>query len=269
MADRLLLRQDLRLAPADRHRALSLARDHAGRDPRGLRREIVTVSVRREAAGGKAGASFWALIRELDVACCRTPPAATPRATPSRPRSSRANSSTRLDQARGHRRRRHAAARCRRPRRGSGEPRQGRLRGVSLLHRGPRRGAAPRRCRLPRHHAMGVADRQRTRHRQRARAANCCAHACPTSRWWSMPGSARRRMRPTPWSWATTPCCSTPPSPRPAIRSRWRGAFRLAVECRPRRASRRTDGPARLRLPFNPCRWDTLLACRILTASIR
>jgi thiazole synthase len=40
--------------------------------------EIVTVSVRREAAGGKAGASFWALIRELDVAVlpntagCRT-----------------------------------------------------------------------------------------------------------------------------------------------------------------------------------------------------
>lgn len=29
---------------------------------------IVTVSVRREAAGGRAGASFWDLIRELDVA---------------------------------------------------------------------------------------------------------------------------------------------------------------------------------------------------------
>ncbi len=40
--------------------------------------EIVTVSVRREAAGGKTGAAFWALIRELDVAVlpntagCRT-----------------------------------------------------------------------------------------------------------------------------------------------------------------------------------------------------
>lgn len=39
---------------------------------------IVTVSVRREAAGGRAGASFWDLIRELDVAVlpntagCRT-----------------------------------------------------------------------------------------------------------------------------------------------------------------------------------------------------
>jgi thiazole synthase len=40
--------------------------------------EIVTVSVRREAAGGKAGNAFWSLIRELDVtvlpntAGCRT-----------------------------------------------------------------------------------------------------------------------------------------------------------------------------------------------------
>jgi thiazole synthase len=40
--------------------------------------EIVTVSVRREAAGGKAGGAFWQLIRELGVAvlpntaCCRT-----------------------------------------------------------------------------------------------------------------------------------------------------------------------------------------------------
>src|SRR6188472_3684433 len=40
--------------------------------------EIVTVSVRREAAGGRAGASFWNLIRDLNVAVlpntagCRT-----------------------------------------------------------------------------------------------------------------------------------------------------------------------------------------------------
>src|ERR1700741_929976 len=40
--------------------------------------EIVTVSVRREAAGGKAGDAFWSLIRELGVtvlpntAGCRT-----------------------------------------------------------------------------------------------------------------------------------------------------------------------------------------------------
>src|SRR6202165_1200577 len=40
--------------------------------------EIVTVSLRREAAGGKTGDAFWSLIRELDVtvlpntAGCRT-----------------------------------------------------------------------------------------------------------------------------------------------------------------------------------------------------
>lgn len=45
---------------------------------RGSGAGIVTVSVRREAAGGRAGASFWDLIRELDVAVlpntagCRT-----------------------------------------------------------------------------------------------------------------------------------------------------------------------------------------------------
>ena len=40
--------------------------------------EIVTVSLRREAAGGQAGQAFWSLIRDLDLAVlpntagCRT-----------------------------------------------------------------------------------------------------------------------------------------------------------------------------------------------------
>ena len=34
----------------------------------------------------------------------------------------------------------------------------------------------------------------------------------------SMPESARPRTRPRRWKWATTRCCSTPPSPRRAIR---------------------------------------------------
>ena len=38
----------------DRQRAISVARDHAGGDPRSGA-EIVTVSLRREAAGGKTG----------------------------------------------------------------------------------------------------------------------------------------------------------------------------------------------------------------------
>ncbi len=61
-----LLRQDLFLPPADRQRAVSLAGDHAGRDPRSGA-NIVTVSLRREAAGGKTGDAFWSLIRELGV----------------------------------------------------------------------------------------------------------------------------------------------------------------------------------------------------------
>jgi thiazole synthase len=42
-----------------------------------------------------------------------------------------------------------------------------------------------------------------------------------TLRWWSMPGSARRRTPPKPSNSAMTPCCSTPPSPRPTIPSPW------------------------------------------------
>src|SRR5690606_11011130 len=34
---------------------------------RAAKSQIVTVSVRRESAGGKAGSAFWSLIRELDV----------------------------------------------------------------------------------------------------------------------------------------------------------------------------------------------------------
>src|ERR1700694_5420147 len=48
--------------------------------------DIVTVSLRREAAGGKTGDAFWSLIRELDVtvlpytAGCRTARGAAPTA---------------------------------------------------------------------------------------------------------------------------------------------------------------------------------------------
>ena len=45
-----------------------------------------------------------------------------------------------------------------------------------------------------------------------------------------MPGWACPRMPRPPWSWATTPCCSTRRSPRRAIRSAMARAFALAVE---------------------------------------
>ena len=47
------------------------------------------------------------------------------------------------------------------------------------------------------------------------------ARASPTCRWSSTPASACRATRRRRWRWATTRCCSTPPSPRPATRSRW------------------------------------------------
>ena len=67
----------------------------------------------------------------------------------------------------------------------------------------------------------------------------------PTSRWWSMPGWACPRMPRPPWSWATTPCCSIRPSPRRAIRSRWRAPSRspsrpAALAISPSRSSRAT-----------------------------
>ena len=61
-----ILRPRILLPPPDRQRAVSVAGDHAERDP-ASGADIVTVSLRREAAGGKTGDAFWSLIRELDV----------------------------------------------------------------------------------------------------------------------------------------------------------------------------------------------------------
>ena len=58
-------------------------------------------------------------------------------------------------------------------------------------------------------------------HHQPRRAEAAARAACPTSRWWSTPASARRRTPHTRSNSATTPCCSTPPSPKPPTPSRW------------------------------------------------
>ena len=44
-------------------------------------------------------------------------------------------------------------------------------------------------------------------------------------------------------------------------------AFRLGVEAGRTAYEAGLDGSPRLRLPFNPCHWDTVLACRILIAT--
>src|SRR5260370_1121570 len=64
--------------------------------------EIVTVSLRREAAGGKTGDAFWSLIRELDVtllpntARCRSVPDAVTTANLARAPPFGASARTRL-----------------------------------------------------------------------------------------------------------------------------------------------------------------------------
>jgi thiazole synthase len=57
--------------------------------------QIVTVSVRRESAGGKTGDQFWSLIRELGVSVLPNTAGCKAYAKPSPRRSLRANCSTR------------------------------------------------------------------------------------------------------------------------------------------------------------------------------
>ena len=93
--------------------------------------ELVTVSVRRETAGGKTGDAFWSLIRELDVAVlpntagCHSVREAVTTAKLARELfdTPRIKLEVIADQ-------RDAAAGCRRPCRSRADPDQGRLRGV-------------------------------------------------------------------------------------------------------------------------------------------
>ena len=165
-----------------------------------------------------------------------------------------------LDQARGDRQPRHAAARCVRAGRGRAHPGRRRLPGLPLHHRGPGRRRAPARCRLPGADALGGADRLRPRPRQPL----CPAHpARPLPR---RAAGDRRRHRPAlargrrPWSWATTPSCSTRPSPRPAIPSHGRG-LPPRRRGRPRWASRPTRWSARdMAAPSTPVLGTAFLA---------
>ena len=140
--------------------------------------DLVTVSVRRETAGGKTGDAFWSLIRELGVevlpntAGCHSVREAVTTAKLARELFDTqrikleviADSETLQPDVVGLV---EAAS----------DPDQGRLRGLPLLHRGSRRGAASGRRRLPRHHAVGRSDRQRARHHQSRRAETAAAAA--------------------------------------------------------------------------------------------
>ena len=158
--------------------------------------EVVTVSLRRERRGERAGQGFWSLIRDAR----RARAAQHGRLSfgegggDHRPHGARAVRHA-VDQARGDRRCRHAAARRVRPGRGGAHPVRGRLRGVSLHDRGSRGRRAPGRGGLPGADAVGRADRLRARAQQSLRPEARCARTFPTCRWWSMPASACRRTR--------------------------------------------------------------------------
>ena len=185
--------------------------------------DLVTVSVRRETAGGKTGDAFWSLIRELGVES-----AAEHGRLPQRARGrdhGKAGARTvrhTAHQARGDRGLRDAAAGRDRAGGGRADPDQGRLRGLPLLHRGSRRRAASGRRRLPRHHAVGRSDRQRARHHQSRCAEAAAAAPAGHHAGGGRRASARRAMRRKRSSSATTRCCSTRRWRRPKIRSRWR-----------------------------------------------
>ncbi len=75
--------------------------------------EIVTVSLRRESGGGRAGERFWALIRDLGVRVMpNTAGCLSVKEAVTTAQMAREVFDTAVDQARSHRRGRHSAARC-------------------------------------------------------------------------------------------------------------------------------------------------------------
>ena len=232
--------------------------------------DIVTVSLRREAAGGKTGDAFWSLIRELDVtvlpntAGCRSVREAVTTAklarelfdTPWIKLEVIADNDTLQPDV------------------------VGLVEAAAILIKDGFEvfpyctedltvAMRLRRRRLQGGDAVGGADRQRAGHHQSRCAEAAARRACPTSRWWSMPGSARRRH---------AAARARTRLRRRAAQHRDRQGRRSRRRWRTRSASRVEAGrtayeaglmEARaLRLSLNPCRRDTVLACRILIASI-
>ena len=81
-----------------------------------------------------------------------------------------------------------------------------------------------------------------------------------------MPGSARRRTRPQALELGYDAVLLNTAIAKAAEPVAMAKAFRLGVEAGRTAYRSRADGRPRLRLPFNPCRWDPVLACRILIA---
>ena len=175
---------ELRLAPAARHGAVSLARDPRRGVPRlGGRRSSPSRCAARAAAAGP-GEDFWAIVRELGVrvlpntAGCHTVKEAV--TTAQMAREVFGTPWIKLEVIGDAR---HAAARRVRAGRGGAHPRRRRLPGLPLHHRGPGRRRAAARRRLRGADALGRADRLGPRPDQPLRRCGRCARASPTCRW--------------------------------------------------------------------------------------
>ncbi len=192
--------------------------------------QIVTVSVRREAAGGKTGDAFWKLIRELDVtvlpntAGCRSVREAV--TTAKLARELFGTSWIKLEVIADNDTLQPDVV--------------GLVEAATMLIKDGFEvfpyctedlSVATRLvdagCKVvmpwaaPIGSARGIINRD---------ALKLLRDRLPTSRSSSMPASARRATRLKPSSSAMTPCCSTPRSPRPPIRSRWPTPSVSAVE---------------------------------------
>jgi thiazole synthase ThiGH ThiG subunit len=147
--------------------------------------QIVTVSLRRESAGGKAGDAFWSLIRELGV--------------------------TVLPNTAGCRSVREAVTTAKLARE---------LFATSWIKLEV---IADNDTLQP--DVVGLVEAATILVKDGFEVFPYCATGCPTSRWWSMPASARRRMRRKRSNSAMTPCFSTRPSRKPPTPFRWQMRF--------------------------------------------
>ena len=230
-------------APPDaRHVAISLARDPRRGRARERRRNRHRFA-RRKSARLKEGQDFWRLIRDIgarvlpNTAGCHSVKEAVTTA-----RDGARSFRHALDQARGDRRSRHAAARRVRPRRGGADTVRRRLRSVPLYDRGSRRRGAAGRGRLQGADAVGRADRL-------GQGAQQCVRPARAARAFPRHAADRRRRH------------------RPAVTRRGGDGARLrrrAAQHRRRQSGRSRRHGARLRLrrsrpaapPFSPGRWS-------------
>ena len=194
--------------------------------------ECITVAVRRERLIDAAGNNLLDFIdtEPLHAAAQhgrllhgrrrgpRRPAGPRDSARPGKPR-------RRLGEARSAGRQEDAAARSGRHARGDRAAGGRRLSGAVLHHRRPDHRPAAEGGRRDQRHARRQPHRLRPGHAQPQQHPHL--PGVPQGRRSRLPGDRRRRRRHgqrrrrSPWSWASTACCSTRASPTPATRCAW------------------------------------------------